>query len=393
MTFKINPISDTPTEKAKLLGHDKIVKNLINFLELPNLITPLTIAINGDWGSGKTSIMKTLFANLDDSKFDTLFFEAWKYEYSNPSLGLIAKISSKYEKDEGKIRAIVHTGATILANKFLNIDLEKIIDIITSREKDSQTLTDMLEELIKKNIDDKKLIIVIDDLDRCDVENTLQLLALVKLFLNIPECICITAVDFKRLRQAWLQKYQVKDDESEKAGVDYLDKIFHVKIGIPRPPAQQIEDYLKPMVPGMPKPLLELFSKLGPKNPRAIKRIMNLISYRSIMLPSAHKAESAFLWTLLEEILGNSLTIQVHDVSKREGKTLGDVMYSLADNIRDVKDFYEKRINQKILAPKLGALLLYFEHANIFVKSGKISYQKINKNFETLYELTNEAIK
>ena len=88
-------------------------------------------------------------------------------------------------------------------------------------------------------------------------------------------------------------------------------------------------------------------------------------------------------------IYENKLTEKFNQlIEKGEIENFG--MYVQVDEIEKISD--QKRKNQQALGPKLVPLQHYFEHATRFVKSGSISYQKINKNFETLYELTNEAI-
>ena len=58
--LQINTQAGVPVGDAKLLGHNEIVQSLEKFLSSENTIGPLTIAIHGDWGSGKTSLMKTI---------------------------------------------------------------------------------------------------------------------------------------------------------------------------------------------------------------------------------------------------------------------------------------------------------------------------------------------
>jgi predicted KAP-like P-loop ATPase len=62
--WSINPLLDEPIHDAKLLGLEKTVEALYNFLSSKSLITPLAIAINGEWGSGKTSLINTLKIRL-----------------------------------------------------------------------------------------------------------------------------------------------------------------------------------------------------------------------------------------------------------------------------------------------------------------------------------------
>jgi predicted KAP-like P-loop ATPase len=77
--WSINPLQDEPICDAKLLGLEKTVEALYNFLSSESLITPLAIAINGEWGSGKTSFINTLKNRVDHAKDRiTIFFDAWK---------------------------------------------------------------------------------------------------------------------------------------------------------------------------------------------------------------------------------------------------------------------------------------------------------------------------
>src|SRR5207249_8782079 len=41
--------------------------------------TPLTIGIYGPWGSGKTSMMRTILDRLDHTRCTTIWFDAWRY--------------------------------------------------------------------------------------------------------------------------------------------------------------------------------------------------------------------------------------------------------------------------------------------------------------------------
>ncbi len=64
--------------------------------------------------------MKTLSKKLDQEKFEVSFFEAWKYEYASPSLGLIAELSETYAGSLSQ--DIIKAAVYILSNKFLGTD-------------------------------------------------------------------------------------------------------------------------------------------------------------------------------------------------------------------------------------------------------------------------------
>ena len=389
MSFNIHPVSDVPTDNAWLLEHGKIILNLKSFLESERMITPISIAIHGEWGSGKTSIVKTLEKKLDSSKFATLFFEAWKYEYSNPSLGLITEIAEKYATGDIAKR-IIRAGLYILTQKYLGVDPEQVIRNIRSSKAQSDTLANTLRKIIKGHLNDKQLIIIIDDLDRCDVENSLQLLALLKLFFDIDNCICIAAVDFERLKQAWMQKYQINDKQTTD-GSNYLDKIFQIRIGIPKPSSEQIEKYINTLVDYMPRDVAKMFSLALPKNPRSIKKTLNLISYRINMLSSEHKEFAAIFWTLLEEVISNKSLTALHERLNNNGSSLGHLIVNI-DNQKQIDELFV-RIMGTDISMHFSTLDPFFALSHKISCKNKMNKDVLDQNFDILYDATNETLR
>ncbi len=57
------------------------------------------LALYGDWGTGKTSLIKYLQEKLDNENFTTIYFETWKYEKDdNLALSLVDVIIEKVDK-------------------------------------------------------------------------------------------------------------------------------------------------------------------------------------------------------------------------------------------------------------------------------------------------------
>ena len=388
MPFKIHPVSDVPTDEAKLLEHSAVIFNLQSFLESESMITPISIAIHGEWGSGKTSIMKTLEKRLGSSKFEILFFDAWKYEYSNPSLGLLAEIAAKYTAGDTMTK-IIRLGSYLLTQKSLGVDPDQVLRYIQNSQARSNALSDTLKTIVKKKIGSKKLIIIIDDLDRCDVENSLQLLALLKLFLDIDNCICMAAVDFERLKQAWMQKYQTNDKQAL-GGSNYLDKIFQIRIGIPKPSSKQIKEYIKTLVDYMPDDIVEMFSLILPKNPRSIKKTLNLISYRINMLSGDHKEFAAIFWTLLEEVISNESVIDMHERLSNNGSSLGHLIVSI-DSWKPISDLFGN-IMGSIITMHSSTLDPFFTLGHKIACKDEMDKDVLDQYFRILYGATNEAL-
>ena len=397
--FTITPKHDKPVSEAVLLGHDEIVKTLKRFLESDSMITPLSIAIHGDWGSGKTSVMRTLEKQLDSDRTTVVFFEPWKYENADPPLALVQTIIQKLYKNSADQKALKNLGITLIriaanaiSQKYLGADAQDIVDKITYNVKNVESFSDELEKIVKKELGNNKLLVIIDDLDRCDVENTLLILAIIKLFFDIENCICVAAVDFNRLQQAWRAKYKISDNSDE--GKEYLAKIFQVRIALPKPNDEQIREYVEELVPEMDDQLLDLFSAIGPKNPRSVKRLLNVISFRAAMLNSDFAYDASTIWSLLEHILSNKHLITVQKgLQQKDGSIVNLIMsceneQSLKSYVQTIKNYFDSR-----QVPNIDIKLekfLYFSHA--YVKKHNIMHNNLDRNFVTLSSMTNEEV-
>ncbi|NIO36222.1 hypothetical protein GTO27_00800, partial [Candidatus Bathyarchaeota archaeon] len=73
-------LPDEPIDNATRFGFDVYSKALATIIKSKELQTPFTIAIHGDWGSGKTSLMKTVSRKLEsvdekEVKMKTIWFD------------------------------------------------------------------------------------------------------------------------------------------------------------------------------------------------------------------------------------------------------------------------------------------------------------------------------
>ncbi|PYS69747.1 MAG: hypothetical protein DMF69_15920, partial [Acidobacteria bacterium] len=84
-------VSDRPLERpgGDVLAFNSIARGMSRFLRNENTLPPLTIAITGEWGTGKSSLMNLLRTDLRSYKFRPVWFNAWhhqKEEYMLASL-------------------------------------------------------------------------------------------------------------------------------------------------------------------------------------------------------------------------------------------------------------------------------------------------------------------
>lgn len=300
--------SDNIAEKD-YLGFD-VHANLIKGLVDEPRMLPITIGVFGDWGSGKSSIMESLKKSYDEEKDKStlcLQFNGWVFEgYDDAKAALIEAILKSFEdnktfdqtvKDKAKklfksvnwMRAIgfgvKNIAAPIVAAsltgglsighlifswiKDMAADPQKIVESIDGmdfeafKEKyikdDSNTNIEEQYQVVRKFRDDfkelleaakiSKLIVLIDDLDRCLPDRIIDNLEAIKLFLNVENTAFIIGADPRIVRDAIRHRYRdliARDDEAEnkRVVVDYLEKLIQVPYSLPKLSDSEVETYI-----------------------------------------------------------------------------------------------------------------------------------------------------
>lgn len=208
-----------------------------HFLGCNNLI-----ALYGEWGSGKSSIFKTLEKNIDTKNFTPLIFEAWKYEKDdNLAYSLLEFILDKVIGNKNAFKEVLKEGVWEGIKSFSKgITIKTpIVDISPAnmeKYKEENSLYTTIESFIEdfqNKIDDyrknKKILVMIDDLDRCDDENITNLLSALKLMFSVKNVIFICGIDKEAVVKTLIRKYNDKDKAEE-----YLEKIFSINFNVIR---------------------------------------------------------------------------------------------------------------------------------------------------------------
>ena len=307
---------------------------------------PLTAAIYGPWGSGKTTAMRWIESMLlrwsadgkrvikDSGKAPEEFvdvravwFYPWKYQDKGDVLrGIIAEIIRETitvkGADAATIQNAVRRFGGFLGRSFLSVldsvelsgkveggvasggakmDLGFARDIAEDFQRTNQpdkaflnhfeeTLGDWTRDTIGKS--GKRLVVFIDDLDRCLPRVALQVLEALKLYLRVPEIIFVVGVDRTVITNLVENIYE----EDKVEGIDaarYLAKMFQVEVTLD---AEEdlaggfFEDFtdghdvwamLEPL-PEARKTLRSYILHHADRNPREIKRLFNGIMMAAV---------------------------------------------------------------------------------------------------------------
>lgn len=218
------------------------------------------LAINNEWGTGKTTFVKMWQQYLINEKFETVYFNAWENDFdSNPLVAIMAELKPFIKKDSDAIfKTVLEKGAVLLKNVAPSvikaiakkyIDIEEITDAI---ENSSKAATEILEEeikeytekkqtirefrnaiekFIKKTNSNKPLVFIIDELDRCRPTYAVEVLEQMKHFFAVPGIVFVLSIDKKHLASSIKGYYgseQINTDE-------YLRRFIDLEYAIPKP--------------------------------------------------------------------------------------------------------------------------------------------------------------
>lgn len=98
-------LNDEPIEDGKLFNFEYNAQELTNLI-MSELPTPFAILLNGEWGSGKTTLIKTAFAKFTETKpenWKSIYFNPWQYEGFDPRSALFVRIVEEYTSDHKKV--------------------------------------------------------------------------------------------------------------------------------------------------------------------------------------------------------------------------------------------------------------------------------------------------
>ncbi len=312
------PVNYTQNEDDKL-GINDYAKALTNFIE--NTETPMTIGIQGEWGSGKTSLMNLLWKKLEGEKKNTKIESVWinTWEHSllktpeETLISIVGDITNQISnlnpnntnftklKDTGKK---LFTGAAKFAAGMASgvAGKEVVEDILDIKADNSiKELKNTLENFIKETVEDKnnkdinnisKLVFYIDDLDRIEPKDAVKVLELLKNIFSLPYCVFILAIDYQVVIKGLKDKFGDLNEDNEREFRSFFDKIIQLPFMMPLG-TYNTSEYLISLLTDIDfisdekdfdRDLINQIMEYSiGSNPRAIKRLVNNLSLMNIL--------------------------------------------------------------------------------------------------------------
>ena len=270
---KTSNIIDKPRREGAedLLGVDKYTDALIHFIESCQM--PTTLAIQGEWGSGKTSLLNQIRHRLCESGLNTkevnnerpfygIWVNTWQYSLMKSKdealISIIGGLTNEIlaiikDKHETKSRATINkvkglfsklgkVGAKAAASTVgLESDLvdslleseDGEVSLLQFKQALQDAINECLEEDRKSGNNNRGFIFFIDDLDRIDPPVAVEILELIKNIFEVENCLFVLAIDYEVVVKGLVPKFGPLTDKNEREFRSFFDKIIQLPFSMP----------------------------------------------------------------------------------------------------------------------------------------------------------------
>ena len=260
-----------------------------------------TIGIFGKWGSGKTTLLKKIQHLLESSyseKVLTVFFDAWRYQREEHMLLPILDTLFEHSKQKethwlefsSKLKRLTASMATAMTLKlpFLEFDIKSAIKQLQAAEQVRSDYFGWLSELqkalddVRRDDPDRRIVMLIDDLDRCLPPKVVEVLESIKVTLDVSGFIFVLALDELVVEQAIQSYYGQNYSVPSK---DYVKKLVQVEFRLPPLRTQDVMNYVQVLqqqrighIDGQAsQTLAQVVPIVVGDNPRDVKRFVNAV--------------------------------------------------------------------------------------------------------------------
>ncbi len=328
--MEIQPIVDDPC-RSDQLGRSEAVDALVHLICAIDFKahSSFTIGIFGDWGTGKTSMLRQIQAKLEKDKHDApliVWFNPWQFSSKDNILAslfisvadaiehqvdanksLMAKGS---ERAKGFASRLKDVATAFIARGELEVSVPFVAKVKYSgasayeafkhRDTGATPMADLKDAYTSLYFDalsaisasaeglSRKIVVLIDDLDRCDQENIVTLFDGIKIFFDIPSFVFVIGAARDVVRAALKRKGVALSTQVDALDeLSYLDKIIQFGYVIPPPDPRLLKESI--LIPALNKYDLDasysdLVLDIIETNPRSLKRMLNHFIFTHFVL-------------------------------------------------------------------------------------------------------------
>lgn len=243
-------ITDNPVTAPEddQLGYTEFAEDLAEAVTSRAPADGFTIGIYGEWGSGKSSILNFLEAELEEKNQNPILirFNPWWFSGEADLIGkFFDELGSGIDngvdtedlrKNLATLSRALSVGAVplkLVGIPFADRLFQKSAEVLDTPDKTVSEIRDEVADTLNKL--DRRVVIVVDDIDRLHEEEIRQIFRLIKSVADFPNTVYILGFDPEIVSSA-LEGEQTGNE----SGREYLRKIVQLPIHIPTPESGSI---------------------------------------------------------------------------------------------------------------------------------------------------------
>ena len=317
-------IIDVPRKhtQADLFGIQVYQDALIKYIKLTD--TPITIALQGEWGSGKTSLMNMLrhhLCEVDAAPYYPIWINTWQYSLmKTPSQAIISILegiinqigelnpsTDKWQESKKKIGGLFKRMASVGTKAAVNVVgiesglVDELFDNGNQKSSHSEItllkeeIANLIDAALSRDITKTGFTFYIDDLDRIDPPVAVEILELLKNIFDLEKCVFVLAIDYDVVIKGLKPKFGELTDANEREFRSFFDKIIQLPFSMPVA-SYSVDAFLVDALrkieffsdeelnnPSLAENLSEITRLSVGSNPRSLKRLTNTLALISII--------------------------------------------------------------------------------------------------------------
>ena len=306
------------------LGTGQYAESLAQFIT--QCQTPLTIGVQGEWGSGKTSLLNMVKEDIEEESikgkkefkghdlYRSIWINTWEHSLlKSPEeclMSIIEEIIEEISKVDGSYTSAAKAKSALLslakgaakvgAGMTMGLTGANVVGEMMEGGSSNavkqlrSSLNDIVHTVVNRDENPvQKFVIFIDDLDRLEPPTAVAVLELLKNIFNIQHCVFVLAIDYQVVVKGLKGKFGEPNEDNEWEFRAFFDKIIQLPFMMPMA-TYQVNTYVKRLLQD-----ISYFNNAQLKatddgflgnlvkyslgyNPRAIKRLLNSLSLINI---------------------------------------------------------------------------------------------------------------
>jgi len=387
-------------DTLNLLPYAEAMRDFIHDCE-----TPLSIGIQGEWGIGRTSLMNMLRGSedgqqsglLDASRCKAISLNSWPYaqfdQNDNMAMACLYALTQALGRalgQEAGLNMAELKACLEAANHRLVSVMQQVRELrqgLTGAHQDGHTYIDVSGQMLifrtefaklvalwTQSENGRRVVIFVDDLDRIRPGMALELLEVIKNFIDVPGCVFVMTLDYEVVQRGMIEK--VGRDLQKASGKAFFDKLIQLPFVVPTT-SYQLDEYIidllgKAGLPCIHKDGGDLASRhfflditrftVG-RNPRGIKRVVNYMN----LLERIHRhnagrettaAECKILFALVSMQIAWPELFQYFIRDPSVGSVTSLQSWDFLDSLPEANNLFERSPDKELVKNAISA---YFD--------------------------------